>query len=74
MALMLGHEWQFIYFFYFVLLHPCLRILLAIYSGATACMRQLMCTAVSQLSSDQLVPLHHSAYLLCHAFLHFYNI
>jgi len=42
----------------FVLLHPCLRILLAIYSEATACMRQLMCTAEShQLRSDQLVPL-----------------
>jgi hypothetical protein len=32
----------------FVLLHPCLRILLAMYSEATACIRQLMCTAVSQ--------------------------
>jgi hypothetical protein len=30
-------------------------------SEATACMRQLLCTAVSQLSSDQLVPLHHHA-------------
>jgi tRNA G18 (ribose-2'-O)-methylase SpoU len=31
---------------------------------ATACMRQLMCTAVvSQLSSDQLTPLHQSAQL-----------
>jgi hypothetical protein len=26
-----------------VLLHPCLRILLAIYNEATACMRQLIC-------------------------------
>jgi hypothetical protein len=48
----------------FVLLHPCLRILLAIYSEATACMRQLMCTAVRQLSSDQLVPLHHHAHFI----------
>jgi hypothetical protein len=48
----------------FVLLHPCLRILLAIYSEATACMRQLMCTAVSQLRSGQLVPLHHYAHLM----------
>jgi hypothetical protein len=49
----------------FVLLHPCLRIMLAMYSEATACMRQLMCTAVmSQLRSDQLIPLHHYAHLL----------
>jgi hypothetical protein len=48
-----------------VLLHPCLRILLAIYSEATAAgMRQIVCTAVSQLRSGQLIPLHHSAYLL----------
>jgi hypothetical protein len=38
--------------------------LLAIYSEATACMRQLMCTAVSQLRSDQLVPLHHHAHFI----------
>jgi hypothetical protein len=48
----------------FVLLHPCLRILLAMYSEATACIRQLMCTAVSQLRSAQIIPLHHYAYLL----------
>jgi hypothetical protein len=40
-------------------MHEYMYILLAIYSEATACMRQLMCTAVSQLRSDQLVPLHH---------------
>jgi hypothetical protein len=55
----------------FVLLHPCLRILLAIYSEATACMRQLMCTAVSQLRSDQLVPLHHHAHFMYPACLFF---
>jgi hypothetical protein len=49
----------------FVLLHPCLRILLAIYSSEdTACMHQLMCTAVSQLRSDQLIPLHLYAHLM----------
>jgi hypothetical protein len=47
------------------------RILLAIYSEATACMRQLMCTAVSQLSSDQLVPLHHHALFMYPACLFF---
>jgi hypothetical protein len=50
---------------------PCLRILLAIYSEATACMRQLMCTAVSQLRSDQLVPLHHHAHFMYPACLFF---
>jgi hypothetical protein len=30
-----------------------LHILLAMYSEATACIRQLMCTAVNQLSSDR---------------------
>jgi hypothetical protein len=55
----------------FVLLHPCLRILLAIYSQATACMRQLMCTAVSQLRSDQIVPLHHHAHFMYPACLFF---
>jgi Na+/H+-dicarboxylate symporter len=55
----------------FVLLHPCLRILLAIYSEATACMRQLMCTAVSQIRLDQLVPLHHYAHLMYPACLFF---
>jgi hypothetical protein len=65
----------------FVLLHPCLRILLAIHSEATACMRQLMCTAVilllqwvSQLSSDQLVPLHHNAHFMYPACLFFLYI
>jgi hypothetical protein len=48
----------------FVLLHPCLHILLAMYSEATACMRHNMCTAVSsaQLSSSH--SLHHYAHLL----------
>jgi hypothetical protein len=55
----------------FVLLHPCLRILLAIYSEATACMQQLMCTAVSQLNSDQLIPLHHYAHLMYPPCLYF---
>jgi hypothetical protein len=41
------------------------------YSEATACMRQLMCTAVSQLSSAQLIPLHHIALLLYPACLFF---
>jgi hypothetical protein len=50
--------------------HPA-RILLAIYSEAIACMRQLMCTAVSQLSSDQLVPLHHHAHFIYPACLFF---
>jgi len=36
-----------------------------------ACMRQLMCTAVSQLSSDQLVPLHHHAHFIYPACLFF---
>jgi uncharacterized protein with PQ loop repeat len=50
----------------FVLLHPCLRILLAIYSEATTCMRQLMCTAVSQLgqiSSSHSIIMHISCTL-----------
>jgi hypothetical protein len=34
-------------------------------------MRQLMCTAVSQLSSDQLVPLHHHAHFIYPACLFF---
>jgi hypothetical protein len=34
-------------------------------------MRQLMCTAVSQLRSDQLIPLHHYAHLLHPACLFF---
>jgi hypothetical protein len=38
--------------------------LLLLYYEATACMRQLMCTAVSKLRSDQLIPLHHCAHLL----------
>jgi hypothetical protein len=46
------------------MLHPCLRILLAMYSEATTGMRQLMCTAVSQIRSDQLIPLHHYTHLL----------
>jgi hypothetical protein len=48
-----------------------IRILLAIYSEATTCMRQLMCTAVSQLRSDQLVPLHHHAHFMYPACLLF---
>jgi hypothetical protein len=42
----------------FVLLHPCLRILLVIYSEATACMRQLMCTAAesAQIRSARPTP------------------
>jgi hypothetical protein len=61
----------------FVLLHPCLRILLAIYSEARgpqlACVSSYMCTAVvmSQLSSDQLVPLHHHAHFMYPACLFF---
>jgi hypothetical protein len=34
-------------------------------------MRQLMCTAVSQLRSDQLVPLHHHAHFMYPACLFF---
>jgi hypothetical protein len=34
-------------------------------------MRQLMCTAVSQIRSDQLVPLHHYAHLMYPACLFF---
>jgi hypothetical protein len=48
-----------------------LIFLIYIYSEATACMRQLMCTAVSQLSSDQLVPLHHHAHCMYPACLFF---
>jgi hypothetical protein len=46
-------------------------LLLTMYSEATACIRQLMCTAVSQLSSAQIIPLHHYAYLLYPACLFF---
>jgi hypothetical protein len=44
----------------FVLLHPCQYILLAMYSEVTACMHQLLCTAVSsaQLSSSHSIILH----------------
>jgi hypothetical protein len=49
----------------FVLLHPCLRILLAIYSEATACMRQLMCTAVSQIRSARPTPSSCTFHLPC---------
>jgi hypothetical protein len=54
----------------FVLLHPSLRILLAMYSEATAGI--LMCTAVSQLSSDEFIipPSIKYAYLLYPAILH----
>jgi hypothetical protein len=55
----------------YIVYYPCLRILLAIYSEATACIRQLMCTAVSQLRSDQLVPLHHHAHFIYPACLFF---
>jgi hypothetical protein len=41
------------------------------YSEATACIRQLMCTAVSQLSSDQVIPLHVIMVHICFA-LHVY--
>jgi hypothetical protein len=50
--------------------HP--SVLLDIYSEATAaCMRPLMCTAVSQLRSGQLVPLHHHAHFMYPACLFF---
>jgi len=44
----------------FVLLHPCLHILLAMYSEVTACMHQLLCTAVSsaQISSSHSIIMH----------------
>jgi hypothetical protein len=44
--------------------YVCASYLVAMYSEATACMRQLMCAAMSQLISDQLIPLHHYAHLL----------
>jgi hypothetical protein len=46
------------------------------YSEATACMRQLMCTtAVSQLRSDQLVPLHqHAHYFMYPTCMSFFSI
>jgi hypothetical protein len=50
----------------------CMQAYIYIYTyQATACMRQLMCTAVSQLSSDQLVPLHHHAHCMYPACLFF---
>jgi hypothetical protein len=54
----------------FVLLHPCLRILLAIYSEATACMRQLTC-ALQRVSSDQ-VSSSHSIIMHISCTLHVY--
>jgi hypothetical protein len=56
----------------FVLLHPCLRILLAIYSEATACMRQLMCTAVSRLRSSDQISSSHSIIVHISCTLHVY--